>query len=103
MGKAKRAHHFDARSAIDGGHVANAPLPTLPSIHRNDAPAVLQPIDTRQRQRVDHEAQRLLGHKADTKWRAAGNAAAVPTATEINASGTPTMTRRMLLRTVQNL
>ena len=29
VGKAKRAHHFDARSVIDGGHVANAPLPTL--------------------------------------------------------------------------
>jgi hypothetical protein len=27
--KRKRAHHFVARPVIDGGHVANAPLPTL--------------------------------------------------------------------------
>ena len=31
VGKAQRAHHFDARSMIDGGHVADAPLPTLRS------------------------------------------------------------------------
>jgi hypothetical protein len=40
-------------------------------------------------------------HKAETMWRAAGNAAAVPAATVINASGTPTniiekMRRRMV-------
>jgi hypothetical protein len=29
VGKAKRAHHREIRSMIDGGHVANAPLPTL--------------------------------------------------------------------------
>jgi hypothetical protein len=29
VGKAQRAHHQEARSMIDGGHVANAPLPTL--------------------------------------------------------------------------
>ena len=29
VGSAKRAHHFVARSVIDGGHVAYAPLPTL--------------------------------------------------------------------------
>ena len=27
--KRKRAHHRAARSLMDGGHVANAPLPTL--------------------------------------------------------------------------
>jgi nicotinate-nucleotide--dimethylbenzimidazole phosphoribosyltransferase len=32
----------------------------LPPIHRHHASAVLQPIDPRQRQRVDHEALRLL-------------------------------------------
>ena len=29
VGKAKRAHHQDVRSAMDGGHGASAPLPTL--------------------------------------------------------------------------
>ena len=29
VGKAKRAHHQEAQSVIDGGHVADAPLPTL--------------------------------------------------------------------------
>src|SRR3954468_13810640 len=29
VGKAQRAHHFAARLTIDGGHVADAPLPTL--------------------------------------------------------------------------
>jgi hypothetical protein len=29
VGKAQRAHHFDPRSVLDGGHGANAPLPSL--------------------------------------------------------------------------
>ena len=29
VGKAKCAHHQEAQSVIDGGHVADAPLPTL--------------------------------------------------------------------------
>ena len=29
VGKAKRAHHLTAYSLMDGGHVADAPLPTL--------------------------------------------------------------------------
>jgi hypothetical protein len=29
VGKAKRAHHLEARPVIDGGHGADAPLPTL--------------------------------------------------------------------------
>ena len=33
----------------------------LPLVDRDDAPTVREPIDPRQRQRIDHEAQRLLG------------------------------------------
>ena len=29
VGKAERAHHLEARSTMDGGYVADAPLPTL--------------------------------------------------------------------------
>jgi hypothetical protein len=29
VAKRQRAHHQEARSMIDGGHIANAPLPTL--------------------------------------------------------------------------
>src|SRR6476661_10568708 len=40
-------------------------LPTLRSIHRNHPPAVLESIDARQRQRVDHETQRVVGRKIE--------------------------------------
>ena len=42
----------------------SAPLPTYKSIHRNHAPAVLEPVDARQRQRIDHEAQRVSGARS---------------------------------------
>ncbi len=37
----------------------------LERIHRNDAPAVVEPVDARQRQRIDHETQRVVWRKIE--------------------------------------
>lgn len=34
-------------------------------VHRNHAPAVIEPVDPGQGQRIDHKAQRLLGLKIE--------------------------------------